>query len=227
MDTLQYCAGNLDRKRSFDVKTRQTHGNAYICSTMNHLAHCFLSFDDEDVLLGNFIGDYVKGNDWQQFPIPVQRGILLHRRIDAYTDAHAWSGRSVTRVRPFAGRYSPPMIDIVYDHLLSLHWTRYSQEPFDEFAGKTYTRLARRAAEMHPPLQERLPRMLGGRFLHGYGSREGMAFVMEKFGQRLPATVDSLGLLDYFFDNLPDFEADFAVFFPELFAESQAFLQKL
>ena len=73
---------------------------------MNHLAHCFLSFGDEDVLLGNFIGDFVKGHDWQHYPELVQRGILLHRAIDSYTDNHPIADRSVARIRPYARRYS-------------------------------------------------------------------------------------------------------------------------
>ena len=53
---------------------------------MNHLAHCFLSFGDEDILLGNFLGDFVKGHDWEKYPRGIQRGILLHRAIDSFTD---------------------------------------------------------------------------------------------------------------------------------------------
>ncbi|MBP6827851.1 MAG: hypothetical protein KA165_14915 [Saprospiraceae bacterium] len=100
---------------------------------MNHLAHCFLSFNDEDLLLGNFIGDFVKGNDWKKYPEKVQQGILLHRTIDSYTDNHPMTDRSVTRVRPYAGRYSPPFTDILYDHLLAIHWEKYMDEAFDVF----------------------------------------------------------------------------------------------
>ena len=85
---------------------------------MNHLAHCFLS-DDDDILLGNFIGDYIKGSTWKLLPEPVQKGIFIHRHIDAYTDAHEACDRSVNRIRTFAGRYSPPMVDVLYDHILA------------------------------------------------------------------------------------------------------------
>ena len=129
---------------------------------MNHLAHCFLSFGDEDLLLGNFIGDFVKGNDWQQYPAAVQQGILLHRTIDSYTDNHPMTDRSVARIRPYAGRYSPPFTDILYDHLLALNWEKYTDEPFDDFAEKTYRQLENRRAEMPPVLQERLPKMTAG-----------------------------------------------------------------
>ncbi|MBK7936503.1 MAG: DUF479 domain-containing protein [Lewinellaceae bacterium] len=183
---------------------------------MNHLAHCFLSLDDEDLLTGNFIGDDVKGNDWQNYPEGVQRGILLHRTIDSFTDNHPLIGKSKERIRSFTGRYAPPVIDILYDHLLAIHWAEYSDEPFDEFAEKVYKRLNNRAEQMPEPVRQRLPHMLAGRFLHGYQSRAGLMWVLERFNLRLGGKMDTSGLSDHFFATLPRFSDDFAGFFPDL-----------
>ncbi len=183
---------------------------------MNHLAHCFLSLDDEDLLTGNFIGDDVKGNDWQNYPEGVQRGIILHRTIDSFTDNHPLIGKSKERIRSFTGRYAPPVIDILYDHLLAIHWAEYSDEPFDEFAEKVYKRLNNRAEQMPEPVRQRLPHMLAGRFLHGYQSRAGLLWVLERFNLRLGGKMDTSGLSDHFFATLPRFSDDFAGFFPDL-----------
>lgn len=191
---------------------------------MNHLAHCFLSFGDEDLLLGNFIGDYVKGRDWQKYPEPVQRGILLHRTIDSFTDNHPLADRSVDRIRAHAGRYSPPFVDILYDHLLAKHWERHSAESFEDFAAKTYAQLERRALEMPPVLQERLPKMLAGQFLHGYTRKDGLEWVLHRFSHRLTANFDAQAIADAFFLELENFSEDFNGFFPELVARAKAFL---
>lgn len=183
---------------------------------MNHLAHCFLSLDNEDVLLGNFIGDFVKGHDWQNYPAEVQKGILLHRAIDSFTDNHAMTDRSVSRIRPHAGRYAPPFVDILYDHLLAIHWDEYSAESFDAFAEKTYTRLAKRATDMPEILRERLPKMLDGKFLHTYTRREGLEWVLGKFSLRLAGNFDSTALSKCFFDEIDAFSSDFKAFFPDL-----------
>lgn len=183
---------------------------------MNHLAHCFLSHDNEDVLLGNFIGDFVKGHDWQNYPLAVQKGILLHRTIDSYTDNHPVTDRSVKRIRPYAGRYSPPFVDILYDHLLAIHWDKYSAETFDDFAEKTYARLEKRATEMPGILQERLPKMIAGRFLHGYIHPEGLNWVLGKFSLRLAGNFDAAALSKHFFDEIDRFSEDFNAFFPDL-----------
>ena len=185
---------------------------------MNQLAHCFLSLDDVEVIVGNFMGDFVKGHTWQQYPVGIQRGILLHRAIDSFTDNHPVTALSVQRIRPFAGRYSPPFVDILYDHLLAVHWEKYTQETFETFADRMYTALESRADDMPEVLRARLPRMLTGRFLHGYTHRAGLEWVLEKFSLRLAGNFDSRGLSRCFFDEIEAFSEDFNVFFPDLVA---------
>lgn len=183
---------------------------------MNHVAHCFLSFDDEDLLVGNFIGDDVKGSDWKKYPPGVQRGILLHRAIDAFTDEHPATRRSKERARPFAGRYAAPVTDVLYDYLLAAHWDTYALEPFDVFAEKTYARLEKRVSEMPTVLQERLPRMLAGRFLHGYTHRRGLEWVLNRFSLRMLTPMDASALAAFFFAENKAFSQDFNEFFPDL-----------
>ena len=55
---------------------------------MNYLAHIYLSGANRKVAVGNFIGDFVKGNSYDIYPLSFQKGILLHREIDHFTDTH-------------------------------------------------------------------------------------------------------------------------------------------
>lgn len=198
------------------AKVREHPGNlqkAY----MNHVAHCFLSYPDKDLLFGNFIGDFVKGRSWQSMPPEVQKGILLHRAIDAFTDSHPLVRASADRIRPYSGRYASPTVDILYDHLLIRHWEIYAPGlPFDIFADWAYQGLDQFAGEMPEGLRRRWPQMLAGRFLHGYGSREGMEWVLGQFGKRLNGHLDATGLCRFFFQEIAVFSADFNGFFPEL-----------
>lgn len=191
---------------------------------MNHLAHCFLSFGDEEWLLGNFIGDYVKGNDWEEYPGRVQQGILLHRTIDSFTDSHPVMRQSIARIRPFAGKFAGPVTDILFDHLLARAWNQYSLVDFSEFAPETYRQLENKRHQMPAVLAGRLPRMIEGNFLEGYRLREGLEFVFSKFALRLPLPIDNDGLLTYFFENMEVFDHDFQQFFPELLEKSKDFV---
>ncbi len=191
---------------------------------MNHLAHCFLSFGDDEWLLGNFIGDYVKGNDWENYPDRVQKGILLHRTIDFFTDTHPVMRQSIARVRPFAGKFAGPVTDILYDHLLVRAWEQFSPETLPVFAPKTYLQLEKVRPGMPEILAERLPKMISGDFLQGYQHREGLEFVFSRFAKRLPLPVDYAGLLRYFFEEIAVFDGDFQLFFPELLEKSRDFV---
>lgn len=186
---------------------------------MNHVAHCFLSFPDDEVLLGNFIGDFVKGKAWQDFPPQVQKGILLHRAIDSFTDNHPMARASAGRIRDFAGRYSAPVTDILYDYLLIRNWNMYAADtPFDNFAAWAYQSLDKNEGAMPEVLRRRWPQMRDGRFLHGYGSREGLDWVLHQFAGRLNGHLDAGALSAYFFSEIPLFSTDFNVFFPDLAA---------
>jgi acyl carrier protein phosphodiesterase len=192
---------------------------------MNHTAHCLLSFPDTQLLLGNFIGDYIKGRTWEHYPPGVQRGILLHRAIDGFTDNHAAVRTSVARVRPFAGRYAAPVVDVLYDHLLCRAWERYVPVPFEDFAEWAYQGLEEGWELMPLSLQKRWPEMRAGRFLDGYRTREGLEWVLGMFSRRLPSDLNLSALSSFFFSEIEAFETDFSAFFPELQEEVHLFLR--
>jgi acyl carrier protein phosphodiesterase len=185
---------------------------------VNHLAHCALSGLNGDVLAANLIGDDVKGNDWQDYPITLQRGLLLHRRIDSFTDSHPLVSECIREFRPYAKRFAGPVCDILFDHLLATDWARYYDGySLDQFATQAYEQLTARAHLLPEAWQRRLPHMIEGDFLRGYLTREGLEFVFSRFIHRLPPnTLDIEGLLDHFYVEMPRFRERFAVFYPEL-----------
>ena len=56
---------------------------------MNYLGHLYFSGKDSEIIFGNFIGDYVKGNvENLDFSDKIKEGIKLHRKIDKLTDSN-------------------------------------------------------------------------------------------------------------------------------------------
>jgi len=188
---------------------------------MNHIAHCFLSFDDPEVLLGNFIGDFVKGRHWEGYPPGIQKGILLHRHIDSFTDGHSGTLAHARLLRPIVGRYASPILDILYDHLLYRNWAVYASKTFDAFAEKVFTDLEEHHAHMPEPLFDRWPRMLEGRFLYAYATPESLDRVLHGFILRNHIPADSDALSAYFWSHLETFDNGFNLFFPDLVQEVQ------
>jgi acyl carrier protein phosphodiesterase len=92
---------------------------------MNHLAHFVLSGGDADSAIGNFVADFITNRQLPTFSAGVQRGIWLHREIDAFTDAHPIVKQSTKRLHPFHHKYSPVIVDVYYDYLLAKNWDRF------------------------------------------------------------------------------------------------------
>lgn len=97
---------------------------------MNYLAHIYLSGEDDQLKIGNFIADSVKGRKFIGFPHQVKNGIILHRAIDTYTDSHPVVKKSVHRLFPVYSHYSAVIVDILYDHFLAANWHEYSKTPW-------------------------------------------------------------------------------------------------
>lgn len=123
---------------------------------MNFLAHLYLSGDEPETLVGNLMGDFVKGRLVGRYPPGIERGIALHRRIDSFAAGNANFRESKARLDASCGLYRGVMVDLFYDHFLALHWHDYSPVPFDVFVVAAYHVVA----ENEEVLPERLRRVL-------------------------------------------------------------------
>lgn len=185
-------------------------------STLNYLAHLYLSNNQPLIMVGNFIADHVKGRQIEVFPEEIKAGILLHRRIDAFTDSHPVVEESKTRLRPQFRKYAPVIADIYYDHFLARDWDRYHTQSLDEFAANAYT-LMNSHAEIIPP---RALHMLGfmekQNWLKNYGSLEGLHRALNGLSKRTAFESGMEHATAFLEENYAAFESDFNAFFPEL-----------
>jgi acyl carrier protein phosphodiesterase len=194
---------------------------------MNYLAHLYLSHNDHDLMMGNLAADVVKGSVYTQFPERVQDGIRLHRAIDTFTDSHASVRAMMDLVRPAAGRYAGPIVDILCDHLLAHHWKNWCETPIRLWTTDVYQQLSHRLAELPEPLPERIARLIHYDWLMGYDQRHELEFVLSRFNQRLREPVDIAHLSSLFFgENYHLFHNHFSDFFPEIFVHTQSFALK-
>ena len=114
---------------------------------MNFLAHCALGSRSDALLVGGFLGDFVKGPVPTDLPELVQDGIRLHRRLDAFSATEPHLRASVARLPAELRRVAPPFVDLLADHLLALDFEVQHGEPLAAFATRAY-----RAIEAHRPL---------------------------------------------------------------------------
>lgn len=197
---------------------------------MNHLAHFVLSGDDDDLAIGNFVADFITNRQLPDFTEGVQRGIHLHRAIDAFTDSHPVVKQSTKRLHPFHHKYSPVIVDVYYDFLLAKNWekclTRTPSVQLSFYVEKTYNLLIDRIKEMPERLQMFLPRMIDDDFLRGPTTFEGLnkSFARIEKATSFPSNFsNAAGHLEAF---LSEFDAEFCLFFPDLQNHVAEFLHK-
>lgn len=183
---------------------------------MNFLAHLFLSFENEDHVIGNFIADSIRNSEVKNYAFEIQEGIMLHRKIDSFTDNHPSVKKGTLRLQPHHHKYSPVVIDILYDHILANNWDRYCDESLEVFANNTYTILTKRINEMPEKLKKYLPGMIKGNWLQSYKTINGLLFTLQKMDERasFPSKfTEAVGHLQQDYDL---YEGEFNDFFPEL-----------
>jgi len=100
---------------------------------LNFLAHFYLSGNNHQIMIGNFIADSVKGTQYRQYSSEIQKGILLHRSIDLFTDNHLLIKEGLKILRPHLGKFSGVALDIFLDHFLALQWDNYHKQSLRKY----------------------------------------------------------------------------------------------
>ncbi len=183
---------------------------------MNFLAHLFLSCQDDDLLIGNFIADSIRNKEVANYSPTIQKGILLHRHIDSFTDQHPMVRRSTHRLHPHHGKYAPVVVDILFDYVLSHNWDTYSSEPLTLFSKKIYWILEQRVEDLPLKLQRRVPSMIKHDWLMNYGKEEGLRYVFETMEKRASFPTNFDKAVDHLLADYEAFEEDFNLFFPDV-----------
>lgn len=202
--------------------------NAYsYFSQMNYLAHIYLSGNDKLVTIGNFIADGIKGKSYKKYPEAIQTGILLHRHIDTFTDAHPIVKQSTKRLHKKYSHYSGVIVDIFYDHFLAKNWSTYSNVPLSDYVDDFYESLNDHYNILPKNIQYMMPYLISDNWLLSYASLEGIAKVLDGMNRR---TKNRSGMneavveLKTFYS---EFEAEFTAFFDVLIKSTNDKLNEL
>lgn len=188
---------------------------------MNHLAHVVLAGPDEGFRIGAFLGDHVKGRAaLTRLPASWAAGVELHRRVDSLSDAHpAVSGLLETLGPPWR-RYGGVIYDVLFDHMLTRHWSRFGPTGLDQLGLQIDELLARHRSQL-PPRLVRFSLWARERGLwQRYGEREMLeeifALLAHRHGRQWPLA-EGTYLLD---DHERAIERAFLQLFPDLLARA-------
>jgi len=183
---------------------------------MNFLGHIFLSGEEKEILLGNFIADHVKGKQQQNYSPGVIKGIQLHRAIDHYTDHHPIVLQGVKRLNGDYGRYAVVIIDMYYDHFLSLHWNEYHPEPIIEYTERKYAELLPSLPIMPARTQRMLSYMAKDNWLAGYAKIEGLERALSGMSKRARFESGMESAATFLLTHYEIYRKEFSQFMPDI-----------
>jgi acyl carrier protein phosphodiesterase len=182
---------------------------------MNFLAHLYLSKHNEELMIGNFIADAVKGKNFEGCTPGVIQGIKMHREIDAFTDKHHITKISAARLMPRYKKYAVVIVDIFYDHFLSANWSNYHNEGLDYFANNVYALMHQNIDRLPPKSQYLLPYMTKHNWLLNYSKIEGIQRTLTGMASRTSFVSNMQFATEELELHYQDFDQEFKLFFED------------
>ncbi|WP_017347916.1 ACP phosphodiesterase [Pantoea sp. A4] len=184
---------------------------------MNFLAHLHLAHLADSSLLGNLLGDFIRGNPHDAWPEAVADGILMHRRLDAMTDALPEVDEAKQLFRGQTRRVAPITLDVVWDHFLARHWQElHPQQSLTAFVDLAEQAIVPHQAGTPEGFIELNAIMWRQRWLEHYATADYLAPVLNGMAHRRPRLSALRDSYDDFITNYAALEQFFFRFYPRL-----------
>jgi acyl carrier protein phosphodiesterase len=183
---------------------------------MNYLAHIYLSGESDEIKLGNFIGDHVKGNKYLLYPDQVAYGIRMHRNIDTFTDRHETVRECINLLKPAYGRYSGVVMDVFFDHFLAANWNEYSDSTLRQFSRHAHSVFLSNFFLLPFRVKQFLPFLIQHRRLESYANSGNLFQVLEIMSRHSSLPSNSEFAIQILNQEYQQFETLFRSFFTEL-----------
>ncbi|APD07643.1 [Acyl-carrier-protein] phosphodiesterase [Flavobacteriaceae bacterium UJ101] len=192
---------------------------------MNFLAHQYLSMDVPAIKAGNLLGEFVRGKKYGDYPEMIQKGILLHRKIDDFTDKHEVVLNLVREMNPVFHKYAPVISDVFFDYCLAKNWWKFSEVSLQDFCDQTYDDLESFSPQMPEKVQEMIISMREHNWLYHYQNLEGIQHSLKNLKRRTSFDNNIEDAVKYLYTNEEKIEKAFLKFFPDIQKECKTFLE--
>jgi len=183
---------------------------------MNFLAHIYLSGADNDLMIGNFIADALRGKQTEVYSEAIKAGINLHRQIDEYTDDHEIVKQCYEILKPSQGRYAGVIVDISFDHFLAKSWSKYHPVGLTDFATNIYDVMDANFDILPIRFQKMMPKMRKQNWLYQYQYLEGIQKAFESISKRASFESNMATAVDDVKEHYDILEQNFEHFFDDL-----------
>ena len=183
---------------------------------MNFLAHIFLSGNDDEIKIGNFIADDLKGSTYLKYPEKIALGVKIHRSIDSFADTHPVYSIGKTRLKEKYGHYSGIVLDVFFDHFLALYWNKFSNQELKSFSRSFYLNLVLHSHILTPKYRYIMPFMIVNDWLGSYVEVDKIESVLSRLSRRTSLPQESQYAKDVLLKYYDHFQNEFFEFMPQI-----------
>ncbi len=188
---------------------------------MNFLAHLHIAQYCNSHLLGNLLGDFVKGDPSKQYQPAIANGIKLHRFVDRITDHHPIVDECKPYFTGVSRRFAPIALDMFWDHCLAKHWQFFHDEPLNHFVNQAFQEVDREVYDELPPRFLVLHnRMWRGGWLQSYQNLDNIEFALHRMSQRSPRMADLTTTFSVLDEEYSTLEVKFPLLYRDVLAQA-------
>lgn len=192
---------------------------------MNYLAHLALSGDNEEIVVGNFMADFVKGKKYKDYPLAIQKGIILHRKIDYFTDTNEVIGTGLKIINSAHGKFSGILMDMYLDYFLAKKFDQLYDTTVASFQQETFEILEKFSTVFPQPVDLMFTYMKKGKWLERYQTKEGLQKSLNGLSSRIKYENninEGIMTLERHHDEL---ESIFDEFYPQIQTMCNAYIE--
>ena len=190
---------------------------------MNYLGHLVLSGNDSEILFGNFIADAIKGNSYLEWPENIQKGILLHRFIDNFTDNNNHYLLGKRRFYEKFPKMGGIVNDILYDHLLWNYDHKNKTLQLTKEIIRYYKILDDFSENMPEKIKQLYKYMRRDDWLNNYQYEEEMRKILKRMGKRINYSKNLDLSFEIYKNSISDYEKEFEIFYNEIKEKTSSF----
>ena len=186
-----------------------------------------MSGENDLIRIGNFMGDFVKGKQYDSLKKELQIGVLLHRKIDDYFDDIPLVKLDVELLRKYFGRYGGVALDLIYDYYLANNFSKYQTNCLRAFLFKFYADILNNRDELPNQVNLVSNRMIEQDWIFHYERLDGIKLVANMLQKRIGRDLNFNQIDSVIVKHNARFQSNFHIVFKEMIDFSQIELNNL
>lgn len=183
---------------------------------MNYLAHLCFAAPNQASRIGNLLGDFCQGLDLQHFPADILAGLAQHRAIDRFTDRSIEVQQAKLLFAPQRRRFAAVAVDMVFDHLLILHWDHFYPQPFADYKATLYQQLQQDLPQMPERMRHTVSAIITQDWFAAYAELDLLGKALDNIASRIRFANQFAGSIADIRQHYPALNQLFLQFYPRL-----------